>query len=117
MKKEIENQKEKINYLLELIKENPNLKIIPMVSAEIVASDDFGYWAGEWGKANIDEYWVNDERIYFKSTDYEDLVEQYIDSLYYNPTMDNKTDEEFQRLAEEKVENLEWNKAIVVYIV
>ena len=42
--RERENREE----LFRLIKENPELPIVPMVDAEIVA-DDCGYWIGAWG--------------------------------------------------------------------
>lgn len=98
--------------LLKLIKDNPDLPIVPMVSGEIVA-DKCGYWLGEWGPAAVDEYLVAErhERIFFKSE--EDMwyvLEQYL------------TDEEFDSLPDDEdecskiYENLPWNKAIVVYI-
>lgn len=38
----------KTEELLKLIKENPDLPIVPMVDSEVV-QDDFGYWLGAWG--------------------------------------------------------------------
>src|SRR5690554_4846945 len=70
------NQKQNIDTLLTLIKENPGLEILPMVDSDIVESDEYGWWVGDWGFAEIDEYWCGeggDERIYFKSEDFESL--------------------------------------------
>lgn len=111
--KKIEKQQENINILLELIKENPELEIVPMVSSDC-GGEDYGYYMAEWGTAQIDEYHCSDERIYLKEQDFEELVDEFIDNNYeeYNEL----TDEELEKLAEEKINNLEWVKAIVVYI-
>lgn len=104
---------DKIKDLLKLIEENPELEILPMVATECVASDDFSYWAAEWGRAEVDEYYTSDERIYFKSDDYEELIDEYFDNLDANI----KTDEgEYDEIAKEYVDNLKWIKAIVVHI-
>ena len=49
MRKESEIQKENIGKLLDLIKQNPELPILPMVDSEIVADDYCAYWAASWG--------------------------------------------------------------------
>lgn len=108
------NEKERENRegLFKLIKENPDLPIVPMVDGEI-PGDDCGYWQGAWGNAHIDEYLLayNRERILFKSDDdVFDVLEHYL------------TDEEFEALPETEEEcrpiynALPWIKAIVVYI-
>lgn len=50
---------EKITELLRLIKENPDLPILPMVDGEICAGDDYGYWSGSWGTARVDEFLIS----------------------------------------------------------
>lgn len=111
--KGLEKQQSNINQLLKLIKENPELEIVPMVDSEI-GGYDYSYYMGEWGTAEIDEYHCSDERIYFKEQDFEELVDEFIDNNHeeYN----DLTDEELEKLAEEKINNLEWVKAIVVHI-
>jgi len=71
----------KILELLKLIEENPALEIMPMVATECVGGDDYSSWSAEWGRAEVDEYYTSDERIYFKSTDYDELIDQYFDNL------------------------------------
>lgn len=112
--KGLEKQQKNVNELIKLIKENPELEIVPMVDYDIVAGDDYSYWMAEWGTAKIDEYYHLDERIYFKEQDFEELVYDFTESNYkkYN----NLTYEEFEQLAKEKINNLKWVKAIVVYI-
>lgn len=48
MKKK-QTQQERVSNLLQLIKENPELKIVPMVDNEVCCGDDFSYWMGRWG--------------------------------------------------------------------
>ena len=104
----------KILELLKLIQDNPTLEIMPMVATECVGGDDYSCWSAEWGRAEVDEYYNVDERIYFKSTDYDELVEDCLDRL------DNEilkySDEDFEGYGKHYVDNLEWTKAIVVHI-
>ena len=95
-----------------LIKENPELPIVPMVDAEIVA-EDCGYWLGAWGRAEVDEYFISEraERVFYKSdVDVFDVLERHL------------SDEEFEALPESEEEcrpyydKLPWIKAIIVYI-
>ena len=113
MKKEKYIQQEHIQNLIRLATENPTLKIVPMVNYEVVADDGYCYWAGSWEKAYIDEIYVSDERIYFKSNDAEDLEQEYIDN---NCDDDNTPEEIIFKKAKEYVEELPWEKVIVVYI-
>lgn len=108
----IELQQEKAKHLFNLIKENPELEIMPMVNSEIVVSDDWSYWVGSWGDAEVDEYWCNDERIYFRSQDEDELTE----NVMCDEIDENIDDKEAERLAEEIVKNYNWKKAIVVKI-
>ena len=113
----MDKKQKNINDLLKLIKENPELPILPIVDSEIVASDDSNYFVGSWGESRIDYYWCDDERIYSKENDFEDLVENIIDT-------DNNYDEEFGLLNDEYkekaaikiVEKYNWIKCIFISI-
>ena len=48
-------EKENREKLFKLMQENPDLPVVAMVDAEIVAGDDFGRWMGSWGNAQIDD--------------------------------------------------------------
>ena len=105
-------QKQQTNFqeLVLLIKENPSLRIVPMVEAEVVPSDDYNMWMGSWGKASIDEMYKSDEKIYFKSMDMEDLVEEIAENLAdwsYSYS---------EEQVEESVNALMWEKVITVDI-
>ncbi|MBD5112106.1 MAG: hypothetical protein HDT42_06155 [Ruminococcaceae bacterium] len=103
-----------IKTLLELIKENPELPILPMVDSEIVG-DGYGRWSGTWGAARVDRYLTtNDdwEPQIILERDYEmlEVLERYM------------TDDEFERLPDDETEwrkvydSLPWTKAIIVNI-
>ena len=47
----INKQKENIAILLNLIAENPDIEILPMVDRDCVFDDSFSYWMGNWGSA------------------------------------------------------------------
>ena len=100
-----------IKKLLLLIQDNPELKILPMVDAECIGGDDYSYYAADWGRAEVDEYYSCDERIYFKSDDYEELIEKYCDNEETTLTGEN-----LESWATNVVDNLNWIKAIVVHI-
>jgi hypothetical protein len=111
MKTEIEVQKENIQTLLKLIAENPDLRIVPMINYEIVAGDDCAYWRGKWGKSSIERIYSDDEMIYIESIDAEDLYQNFIDDMPIN-VVDEKT----EKIAMKKVDELPWEKVIIVYI-
>lgn len=106
-------QQENIKKLLKLIEENPDLEIMPMVDSDCVPSDDFSYWCANWGEPEIDEYYLSDERIYFKSIDFEELVEKNMEFCEQEVEMYEGESEE---LAIKEVDKLNWVKAIVVHI-
>lgn len=100
---------EKTAKLLQLIKENPKLPVIPMVNYE-VCSEDSGYWTGSFGDVNVEEYAVYNERFY---TDKDELKEDY-----YNDNEDffeGLPNDEAEKLLEKKTGHW-WIKAIIVYI-
>ncbi len=107
-----ERERENREELFRLIKENPELPIVPMVDADIVC-DDCDYWLGAWGRAEVDEYFISEraERVFYKSDgDVFDVLERHL------------SDEEFEALPESEEEcrpyydKLPWIKAIIVYI-
>ena len=106
-----EKERQNIEELLKLIRENPDLPVVPFVDGEI-PGDDCGYWLGAWGSAIIDEYLLsNNGDVVFKSDD--DLFDVLERCL---------PDWEFEKLPETKEEcriyydALSWTKAIIVYI-
>ena len=68
---------EKITELLRLIKENPDLPILPMVDGEICAGDDYGYWSGSWGTARVDEF-LKPNTVVFAETRFVEELRQNV---------------------------------------
>lgn len=107
--------KNNINKLVELIKTNPDLPIIPMVDAEIVG-DDYGYWMGNWGRCEVTEYYLGREKVHFKDDDEEDVLSDMLDCRYGY----NREGKDIYTLSDSEWEDiynsLPWQKAIIVYI-
>lgn len=118
--KEIEVQQNNINELIKLTQQYPDLRIVPMVDSE-VGGDDFSWYMGNWGKTDIEEVYHEDERIYFRSLDEDDLIERKMDIIFDEEHVTHQylNDEELKVVADKatkQVEELEWEKVIVVYI-
>ena len=102
--------------LLNRIRENPDLPIIPMVNQEVVADDDYEWWMGEWSYSKVTEYCKGREGVHFKDDDQEDVLADLIGCEYYRDPngkdITDLSDEEWDAL----YASLPWTKAIVVYI-
>lgn len=99
----------KLAQLLDLMKENPHLPVVPMVDSEVVADDTWGYWRGSWDHASLDMYYEAEERIYFYDEhDIEDLVTTVKGWDWYETATDDEALEAYRELP--------WVKCIVVYI-
>jgi len=77
-------------HLLELIRQNPDLPVVPLVWSE-GNYDDYAWYIAKWGDACVGEYAAYSERIY---TDRDDLKEDYL----------NYNDEDFDGLTEDEIE-------------
>ena len=101
--------------LIQLIKENPDLPVVSMVSGNIVADDSYAYWLGSFARCDIDEYmiddWYGDGCVRFKSDDEEDTIIEGIAEYKYGDC----TDDDNWKRAKEFLKTL-WKKAIIVYI-
>lgn len=127
-----ENRRGKMNKnikeLLNLINDNPGIleerKVIAMVDTEVVASDDYANWLGQISKVLVDEIYEGDERIYFlsKRGDIEELEQDLQEAIYYDWLEEHTQEEleekedEIEELARIKVEELGWEKVIILHI-
>ena len=109
----INKQKENIAILLNLIAENPDIEILPMVDRDCVFDDSFGYWMGNWGSAKVTKYWISDERVY-QYDDFDELVEEWIDNNYED--FPGIADYELEEKAKKLINSYDWKDAIIVYI-
>lgn len=104
-----EKRKERWEELFRLIKENPDLPILPMVDSEIVADDGYARWTASWGSAYVGEYIVGDERVYFKD---EDEAEDVLNDCIGGKDFYTVPEAEVER----RYNELPWIKAIIVNI-
>ena len=97
--------------LIKLINDNPNLPIFAWVDGE-VCGDSCGYWAGQLGNASIREY-AKVEPYGWYDIDYvfKDEPEDFIEYL-----LDKNEDFETEEDVEKFVKNLDYKKAIFVYV-
>lgn len=98
----------KTRELFELIRNNPDLPILPFVDSEIVADDDYMRWIGSWGSSHIIEYIMVE--MY---NDYPKMVERGETERYEEFLLDQGWSDE---AVEEHIKNIEWIKAIAVNI-
>lgn len=103
-------EKEYREELFKLMRENPDLQVVPMVDYEIIA-EDYGRWLGAWGSSYIGEYLIGEERIYFREDDdpseVDKVCEERLGGVY--ETMSDKE-------AQEAYAAMPWVKAIIVNI-
>lgn len=110
---DIKKQTENGNALLEMIKENPKLPVLPFVATECCFDDNYNYWMAEWGEARVSKYYVSNEMVY-SYEDYDFLVEKWMDDNFEDyPTL---TDDELKEKAEKIVNAYDWKDAILVWI-
>lgn len=97
--------------LLTLIKENPDLPIVPIVDGEI-CNDDYGWYLGSWGFCCVKEFLTREKydtfEIMWKDDDVWDTLEKYFTIEEFNAIPDSK--------GREVYESLPWIKAIIIRI-
>lgn len=109
-KDELKNRDE----LFRLMRENPDLPVIPFVDADVIGGDDFGMWMGSWSGATIDEYLMPKDYydpIMFKSDgDILEVLEIMLPEEVFNSLPNTEKD------CISIYNSLPWTKAIIVYI-
>lgn len=108
------NEKERKNRdeLFRLMRENPDLPVVAMVDSEIVADDGYNRWLGAWGYCEIGEYFIGEERVYFREDDDPSEIERVLCEQYGIDGWESLSDEEAAKVYAE----LPWVKAIIVNI-
>lgn len=106
-----EKEKQYREEFFKLLRENPDLPVVPMVDSDIVA-DDCGYWLGSWGRSEIGEYLIGEERIFFREDDDPSELEKVLSDKFGYDAIEEWSDEEWKKVYAE----LPWVKAIIVYI-
>ena len=101
---------DKIQTLLNLVKENPDFLIEPMVDYEVVYGDSFGRWMGSFGCCYVGEYacykqQFYDEREAFEEAYYDYNEEELCEMFNYNPCIGRYSFEHGENTKEEYEEN------------
>ena len=104
--------------LKELIAKYPNYPIVVIVDSEVVADDYDAWWYAPEIRFDIGEILdceqdINDEKTYIDKDEFKEDVEYYL-SCYDG--YETYTDEEFDKLVEEKYQEYEpyWKKVIQI---
>lgn len=97
-----------IERLIELVRENPDLRVIYMVDSDVVQDDFYCYWLSRPTNVNVDSILDDDlhERIWIRSiNDDYDIYESFF----------GDEDCTYEHIKEE-VDKLPWEKVIIVWI-
>ena len=110
-----ERNADKVIPFLELVRQNPDLPIIPFVDNDAVCAD-YSTTVCAFGGAEVKTFVCYDERIYFED-DLNDLISKYYEGIGdYLDCSPDFSDDEILVLAHEWVKALPWKKAIIVWI-
>ena len=111
--------REWVEKLTRLMRENPDLPVLCRVDSDIVADDGYAWWIGrlsEMFDPEIDEYAsrFRGELICKSEGDYDSWFEEFFDADDYK----NIPDSEWDAFVKEKVDGVAgWKKAIFVSVV
>ena len=104
--------------LKKLIAEHPDLPIVVIVNAEVVADDDYNWWYAPDVSFSLGELLdcdqdVNDMKVY---TDRDDFEEDLQNTLCDLEEFENATDEEFDKAVKEQLADYEpyWKQVIQI---
>lgn len=106
--------------LIQMIRENPELPVVPMVNEEVVADDTHSWWLGEFGMCSIDSYYsdADAERVWLKADDEEDLLDKWADD--HSDEIEEMSNAEAEVYINKRgkawIESLPWVRAIIVWI-
>lgn len=92
-------QKERVESLATIIKENPDLPVFPMVAYEVVSDDGYDQYVGELGECYVGEFYIIGEQVFIKDSGDWDEIEKVV-------TLERGRDE---------FEDMEWFGAVSVY--
>ena len=101
-----------IKHLIQLMDENPNLPVIPMVGQDIVA-DCTGEWVADFGKAEIKKMCIYGENVIFRE---EKNAIKTVEALELEGLTEGWTREESIERLNGYLDELEWLEAIIVHI-
>ncbi|BBN99183.1 hypothetical protein [Sporolactobacillus terrae] len=107
--------------LLKLVRDNPEMPVVPMVNYELVA-DDCSYWQGSFGKAELTEIYTDPDKemgVYIKGWNDDELYEEIYEQLCFDRSEeenDTLTAKQKEQQAKTEFDAIPWKKVIAVYI-
>lgn len=101
-----------IKHLIQLMDENPDLPVIPMVGQDIVA-DCTGEWVAHFGKAEIKKMCIYGEKVIFRE---DKNAIKTVEALELEGLTEGRAREESIEKLNGYLDELEWLKAIIVHI-
>lgn len=99
--------------IIELIKENPDLEIVVMANTQEL-TDEYGYLLLEKLRIGVADIYNSprNETLYF---DKEEIVEELREYLSDKEEYAEMTDEEYDKMCEEKAKDYFYKRAIVIW--
>ena len=101
-----------IKHLIQLMDENPDLPVIPMVGQDIVA-DCTGEWVAHFGKAEIKKMCIYGEKVIFRE---DKNAIKTVEELELEGLTEGRAREESIEKLNGYLDELEWLEAIIVHI-
>ena len=101
-----------IKHLIQLMDENPDLPVIPMVGQDIVA-DCTGEWVAHFGKAEIKKMCIYGEKVIFRE---EKNAIKTVEALELEGLTEGRAREESLEKLNGYLDELEWLEVIIVHI-
>lgn len=101
-----------IKHLIQLMDENPDLPVIPMVGQDIVA-DCTGEWVAHFGKAEVKKMCIYGENVIFRE---EKNAIKTVEALELEGLTEGRTREESIEKLSGYLDELDWLEAIIVHI-
>ena len=103
---------ENIKHLIQLMEENPDLPVIPMVGQDIVA-DCTGEWIANFGKAEVKKMCIYGEKVVFR--EWKNAIKT-VEALELEGLTEGRTREESIENLNGYLDELDWLEAIIVHI-
>lgn len=108
----VESQTKYVEHLLQLIKDNPGVRIVPMVDYNVVCGDEYSSWVGSFGDSQVD----------FMTTDLDDdniVLKSEFNEEEHRENLEDELDlpeEDARKLADKLIKAIRWEKIIAVNI-
>jgi len=108
----------KTQELIKILNENSDRELIFMYPDE---GSDHSYTMGYPSQILIDEYWVDDERVWLKHDNEDEIFDHYADNFFDELYPKEKfANDEQEKVINEKtkefIDSQDWKKCICVYI-